>query len=106
MWRLIADHRRGPRSQTSDGLFHDLILGKIDASHPLYLYLLKHGFTTDTIQWFSDHRADISVLGLDYYVQCEAEWQWSDELGRPNPRHSATHPLGFASIGREYAARY
>jgi beta-glucosidase/6-phospho-beta-glucosidase/beta-galactosidase len=65
-------------------LMHELILGRITRSHPLFAYLAEHGFTDDDMHWLADHPAHIDVLGLDYYMHCEMEWRFEKELNRPN----------------------
>jgi hypothetical protein len=87
-------------------LMHDLVLGVIDKSHPLYAYLRNHGFTDDDMQWFRDHAARVDVLGLDYYIHSEIEWYWDAKLKRSNISWPVQMPVGFAPLAREYARRY
>jgi beta-glucosidase/6-phospho-beta-glucosidase/beta-galactosidase len=87
-------------------LMHDLVLGLIDKAHTLYPYLRNHGFTDYDMQWFSEHKARIDVLGLDYYIHSEIEWYWDTKLQRSNISWPVQNPVGFAQVAREYAGRY
>ncbi len=65
-------------------LVHDLILGQINESHPLYVCLIEHGASRDALQWFTKNPSRIDVLGLDYYAHSELEWnQKKTHLSEP-----------------------
>lgn len=82
-------------------LFHDLILGRVDADHPLWPSLRDHGgMTRDDLRWFRGHAARIDVLGLDYYAHCEHQFH------RDGAFCPSRAPRGFAALAREYHARY
>lgn len=81
-------------------LVSDLILGKIDAAHPLYAYLMRHDAASDKLEWFVNNPSRIDILGLDYYAHSELEWNL-DERVYPN-----RNPEGFAEIAMEYVRRY
>jgi dTDP-4-dehydrorhamnose reductase len=49
-------------------LTYDLLCGKVDRSHAMFLYLQTHGIAEEEIEWFSDHQCNPSVLGLNYYL--------------------------------------
>jgi hypothetical protein len=77
-------------------LMLDLSLGLIDAAHPLYDWLLKHGATESELVWLREHPIKIDVLGLDYYLQ--SEWE-VDVLGEAK---FSSRPVGPAVIAKEY----
>lgn len=81
-------------------LVHDLVLGKINETHPLYFYLLKNGASVEKLNWFIENPARIDVLGLDYYAHSELEWRVT---GRVYPNEQ---PVGFAAVALEYIDRY
>jgi beta-glucosidase/6-phospho-beta-glucosidase/beta-galactosidase len=81
-------------------MFADLILGRIDDSHPLWGYLTKHGFTPETAEWFRHHPARIDVYCLDYYSHSELEWKNNVRV------YPATKPVGFKTVALEYQRRY
>jgi hypothetical protein len=85
---------------------HDLILGRINKSHPLYPYLLSHGFRQQDMEWFWENPAGIDVLGLDYYAHCEMDWRWDSGLKRANIMPHVNNPVGFAAVAKTYAERY
>lgn len=45
----------------------DLMLGRVDATHPMFTYLSGHGFMDETMRWFADHRQHIDIMGVNYY---------------------------------------
>jgi hypothetical protein len=81
-------------------LFHDMILGRIDAEHPLYGYLRRNGFREEDARWFRSHPARIDVLGLDYYPHSEQQ-----RSTRGIRFHSAS-PRGFAEVAGDYVGRF
>lgn len=81
-------------------LVHDLILGKINESHTLYLYLRKNGAADRELEWFAKNPTRIDVLGLDYYAHSELEWS---RTGRIFPNEK---PVGFAAVAMDYVDRY
>ena len=81
-------------------LVADLVLGKINERHPLYVYLRENGASVEKLKWFTENPSRIDVLGLDYYAHSELEWNL-DARVYPN-----RNPEGFAQIAMEYAERY
>lgn len=78
----------------------DLILGRVDDSHPLYGYLKQNGADDERLEAFRRAPARIDVLGLDYYSHCELEWC---RQGRILPNQA---PEGLVPTALEYAERY
>jgi beta-glucosidase len=54
-------------------LVQDLVMGRVDAAHPLAPYLLANGFSDDDLTWALDHVADPDVVGVNYYPQHSTE---------------------------------
>jgi hypothetical protein len=81
-------------------LCDDLILGRIDARHPLYGYLTRFGFGEADARWFAEHAARIDVRGLDYYPHSEREYY---DGGSEAP---APAPFGFAGVAEQYRAHF
>lgn len=82
-------------------LLHDLVLGRVDATHPLYGLLRERaGFDERDAAWFAAHAARIDVLGLDYYPHCEYQFH------RDGSVCPSQMLRGFAAIARQYATRY
>ena len=87
-------------------LVTDLILGRIGRSHQLYSYLIENGATERELAWFENHPGRIDILGLDYYIHSEMDWSYSPERQAVELRPQVQNPRGFASIARDYIARY
>ncbi len=87
-------------------LFHDLVLGNVDAAHPLLTYLERHGFTTEQREWFADHAVPIDVIGLDYYAHSEMDWAWCSQNNRPTLRFPCSKARGFAAVASDYVERF
>lgn len=81
-------------------LVHDLILGRIDDTHPLHGYLRRNGLSRQELQWFRDHPARIDVLGLDYYPHSEHQHRSA------GIRFISSAPRGFAQVAGDYIDRY
>jgi len=79
----------------------DLILGKVDADHPLRGYLLEHGASADALDGFLERPTRIDILGLDYYSHSELAWRDGGAV------RALVHPVqGFAATALEYVKRY
>jgi beta-glucosidase/6-phospho-beta-glucosidase/beta-galactosidase len=87
-------------------LMLDLVLGRVNAEHPLCGYLKSNGATEEELNWFQDHPESIDLLGLDYYLHSEMEWFWSDEKGRADTCAYNECPRGFAAVAEDYVDRY
>lgn len=81
-------------------LFEDLVTGRVDHRHPLYGYLVRHGFSREDLWWHCEHPAQIDERGGNYYPLNEEELFRGQTHAAPS-----LHPEGFAALVREYAAR-
>lgn len=59
-----ADHLRG-----LGWLPTDLVLGRVDARHPLYAWLLANGARADQLAEIAARPATVDVLGVNYYPE-------------------------------------
>lgn len=84
----------------------DLVLGRVNPTHPLYSFLRNNGATEEELSWFPDHPETIDMLGLDYYLHSEMEWFWSTEKERADIHPYNEEPTGFATVAGEYLERY
>jgi hypothetical protein len=81
-------------------LFEELITGRVDAHHPLFDYLRKHGFSNKELFWHETHPVRIDERGGNYYPLNE------EELLNGQTHHAPSRsPAGFGQLVREYAAR-
>lgn len=81
-------------------LVQDMVLGRVDRSHPLYGYLIENGADAERLARFREEPGRIHTLGLDYYSHCELEWCVD---GRVYPNQT---PEGLVPTAIEYAERY
>ncbi|MBD2459568.1 sugar nucleotide-binding protein [Oscillatoria sp. FACHB-1407] len=49
-------------------LSFDLLCGRVDASHPLWGYILRSGITTEELLWFQDNPCIPDIVGINRYV--------------------------------------
>ena len=80
-------------------VFLDLLLGRVDAAHPLFALLTRYA-GREVVEDFREYPAHIDLLGLDYYAHSEYQFAPSGPIC---PSHA---PVGFAALAREYHARY
>ncbi|WP_062130678.1 family 1 glycosylhydrolase [Demequina aestuarii] len=45
----------------------DLLLGRVDASHPMHEWLLRHGARETELDWLSAHGTSPDIMGVNYY---------------------------------------
>ncbi|MDB5663806.1 family 1 glycosylhydrolase [Cypionkella sp.] len=77
----------------------DLLLGRMDSTHPLYALFVENGMTGQDVARFRESPARIDVLGLDFYAHSELGWTvdgQSDDF----------RPWGFKRVALEYVERY
>lgn len=52
-------------------LTYDLLCGKVDKNHPLWLYLLKEGITEKDLSFFQENVCVPDIFGFNHYVTSE-----------------------------------
>lgn len=77
-------------------LCDDMLLGKLDESHPLFSYVREHGYTDADMEYFTGSPCHFDVRGLDYYAHSEREY-YDGGSDAPTPA-----PQGFAAVAEEY----
>ncbi len=82
-------------------LGHDLVLGRIDQQHPLWGHLVENGLSEKAAGWLRENRAQIDMIGLDYYSHSELGHRGNGEVIVPTPQ-----PSGFATVARDYQQRF
>jgi len=66
----------------------DLLCGKVDARHPLWRYLRRHGASANDLRWFREHPCPPDIVGVNHYVTGE---RWLDHrIGRYPAQHIGT----------------
>ena len=81
----------------------DLLLGRVDAHHPLHGWLTSYGMSELDLQWFRTNPQKPDVLGLDYYPH--SDWQLDMYNGAVRQRR-ADVPGGLYGIANAYWKRY
>lgn len=84
----------------------DLISGRINSSHPLYAWLLRHKFSEQEMIWFAEHAIELPLIGINLYPMFTQK-----KLVRTAARGMRIRmPYGegklVADIGRKYWERY
>lgn len=91
-------------------IVQDLVMGRVDASHPLAPYLLEHGFSESDLAWARENTAEPDVIGVNYYPQHSTErFERGVSLGggpgQLRPRVNAGTE-GLRDVLSQFAARY
>ncbi|HEY1686035.1 MAG TPA: family 1 glycosylhydrolase [Tepidisphaeraceae bacterium] len=84
-------------------LVMDLLLGRVDANHPLYSWLNAYGLSDLDLEWFRSNPQTPDVFGLDYYPH--SDWQL-DRAGGGVRQHRADKPIGLHGVANAYWQRY
>ena len=62
----------------------DLLCGKVDREHALWVYLTGHGADPAELLWFGDNPCPPDIIGVNYYVTSE---RWLDHRAERYPAH-------------------
>ena len=81
----------------------DLLMGRMDPSHPLLPWLTAYGMSDIDLDWFRGNPQRPDVLGLDYYPH--SDWQL-DLVGASVRQSRSDNPIGLYGIGNAYYQRY
>jgi dTDP-4-dehydrorhamnose reductase len=74
----------------------DLLCGRVDASHPLWDYLLDNGAQADELLWFAENRCPPDIIGINYYVTSD---RWIDHRLERYPAHARrSSAVSFADV--------
>lgn len=87
-------------------LCYDLITGKVDSLHPLYLWLLHNGVDAEGLKEFRENRLTMDVLGLNFYPQWSTKQIYQDRRGRIAFRDIEPEGIGFKELINSYYQRY
>ncbi len=82
----------------------DLILGRVNAHHPLLPWLQKHGLSDFDVHWFQRNAQTIDLIGLDYYEHTEVELYTTAE-GYYRQRELRP-PVGLYAAAQDYWNKY
>jgi beta-glucosidase/6-phospho-beta-glucosidase/beta-galactosidase len=85
-------------------LVMDLLLGRVDAHHPLHSWVTSYGMTELDLEWFRTNPQAPDVFGLDYYPH--SDWQLDRGPGGAVRQRRADSPVGLYGIANAYWKRY
>lgn len=80
----------------------DLIMGRVDSSHPLRGWLEQHGFSSADFDWFAANQVRPDVIGVNYYPAFTTLRIEQD--GRKSPVEAGA--AGLRDLVELYGARY
>ena len=81
----------------------DLLMGRVDASHPLYEWITSYGLSQLDLDWFKHNPQQPNIIGLDYYPSSESDLTKAGEATR---QRRAAAPTGLYGIASTYYQRY
>lgn len=84
----------------------DLITGKVNAEHPLFSWLLRHGTSYHDLMELAEHPPGWDVLGLNFYPQWTTRELYINQRGLLRTRSVEKEGHGFSEIVERYHARY
>jgi beta-glucosidase/6-phospho-beta-glucosidase/beta-galactosidase len=85
-------------------LVMDLLLGRVDAHHPLHSWVTSYGMTELDLAWFRSNPQAPDVFGLDYYPH--SDWQLDRGPGGAVRQRRADNPVGLYGVANAYWKRY
>lgn len=84
----------------------DLVSGRVNEEHPLWLWLLKQGASTEELGWFQEHNTELDVIGINLYPMLSQK----QFVRGASERVRIRFPYGTADmveeIGEAYWQRY
>lgn len=72
----------------------DLLCGRVNREHPLYLFLIGCGVSPGELDWFTEHPCPPALIGVNHYVTSD---RFLDERA---------HQYNAASVGQNHHERY
>jgi beta-glucosidase/6-phospho-beta-glucosidase/beta-galactosidase/glycosyltransferase involved in cell wall biosynthesis len=82
----------------------DLLLGRVDANHPLHSWLTSFGMSELDLEWFRANPQAPDILGLDYYTH--SDWQLDVIADGSVRQRRAENPVGIYGVANQYWKRY
>jgi len=64
---------------------YDLLCGRVDPAHPLWLYLRRGGASVAELRWFAEHPCPPDVVGINHYLTSD---RYLDERTGRYPAHT------------------
>jgi beta-glucosidase/6-phospho-beta-glucosidase/beta-galactosidase len=83
----------------------DLVMGRMNEQHPLFEYLSWYGFSAYDLQWFSEHKVGLDILGANFYPWSDIKLVETTSGGGVRHVHG-TSGLRIALVLRDAYQRY
>ncbi len=83
----------------------DLLLGRVDRSHPLRGWLLENGASEQTLDRLEDHPEDFEITGINFYPGISA-YELLRREGVPGRRRYYGGPAELEGVVRAYHEHY
>ncbi|MDQ3814535.1 MAG: family 1 glycosylhydrolase [Armatimonadota bacterium] len=80
----------------------DLISGRVSEEHPLWHWLLRHGASAATLEWFQEHGIELDIIGLNLYPMLSQKQFVRSSSGRVYLRY----PYGCAAMIEQIVELY
>ncbi|MBC7796023.1 MAG: glycoside hydrolase family 1 protein [Pyrinomonadaceae bacterium] len=87
-------------------LCFDLITGRVTPEHPLFLWLLRNGVTSEMLADLNKESIEMDVVGMNFYPQWSTKQVFQDKRGRIQFRDVEPEGNGFAELIESYYHRY
>lgn len=87
-------------------LCYDLLTGRVDPGHPLYLWLVRNGASPDELNRIAERRIALDVLGMNFYPQWSAREFYVTPKGRISDRAINDGENSFGKLIEDYYRRY
>lgn len=87
-------------------LCYDLLTGRVDPEHPLYLWLIRSGASPDELRELAEQKIDIDVLGMNFYPQWSAREFFITPRGKVGNRAIQHDEAVFGKLIEDYYDRY
>lgn len=88
----------------------DLLLGRVDAKHPLTTFLVANGARDRDLAWLVDHATDVDVMGVNFYPGWSLGRFWpptaGPEAGEPRRRRVYAEGSHLEGVIRAWQRRY
>jgi beta-glucosidase/6-phospho-beta-glucosidase/beta-galactosidase len=95
----IEDNHRGY-------LCYDLLTGRVDSKHPLFLWLVRNGASPDDLARLAERKISLDVIGMNFYPQWSTRELFVTSKGRIRSRAIEHSGSSFEGLIRDYYTRY
>jgi beta-glucosidase len=95
----VEEQRRGY-------LCYDLLTGRINRDHPLFIWLIRNGAGPGELIDIAKNAIPLDVLGMNFYPQWSTQQIFIDNKGRLAYRATESDGSDFASLIHDYYERY